>query len=144
MAQDPGPRQLQVQTIKSILQFNAVRNPGAPALLLRSADGAPERVSYRKLLNAVNRLGTALLHRGLGGANIAVVGKNSADWCRAFLAVVCGTGAAVPVDREMTADSMLHITVPVVRMCGKAGRIKDGYRRSSGDCERDRAFGNGR
>lgn len=109
MAQDPGPRQLQVQTIKSILQFNAVRNPGAPALLLRGADGAPERVSYRKLLNAVNRLGTALLHRGLGGANIAVVGKNSADWCRAFLAVVCGTGAAVPVDREMTADSMLHL-----------------------------------
>lgn len=108
MAQEQTPRQLHVQSIKSILQFNAVRNPGAPALVLRGASD-PVRVSYRKLLNTVNRLGTALLHRGLAGAQIAIVGKNSESWCCAFLAVVCGAGVAVPVDRDMSADSMLHL-----------------------------------
>ena len=109
MTQEQTPRQLHIQSIKSILQFNAVRNPGAPALVLRGSDGAQVRVSYRKLLNTVNRLGTALLHRGLSGAHIAIVGRNSDAWCHAFLAVVCGVGVAVPVDRDMSPDSMLHL-----------------------------------
>ena len=109
MAQNSTRQPLQVQIIKSILQFNAVRNPGASALVLRGSDNAPVRVSYRKLLNSVNRLGTALLRRGLKDAHIAVVGKNSANWCLSFLSVVCGAGVAVLVDREMSADSMLHL-----------------------------------
>ena len=109
MAQQPVPRQLYVQNVKSILQYNAVRNPGAPAVFLRDADDKPARVSYRKLLNYVNRIGTALLHCGLSDAHIAIIGKNSENWCYAFLSVLCGVGVAVPVDREMTADSILHV-----------------------------------
>ena len=109
MSQPDAPRQLYVQTVKSILQYNAVRNPGATAFLLRDDNGEKVRVSYRKLLNTVNRLGTSLLRRNLGGAHIAVIGKNSANWSYAFLAVLCGAGVAVPIDREMTAESMLHV-----------------------------------
>ena len=107
MAQHPDPRPLYVQSVKSILQYNAVRNPGATAFLLRG-DDEKRRVSYRKLLNDVNRLGSALLQRGLSGAHIAVIGKNSEMWCRAFLAIMCGVGVAVPMDREMTAESLVH------------------------------------
>lgn len=109
MAQEPMRRQLYVQSVKSVLQYNAVRNPGAPAVLNRGGDGTPTRISYRKLLNVVNRVGTALLQRGLSGAHIAVVGKNSANWCCAYLSVLCGVGVAVPLDREMSADHLLHL-----------------------------------
>ncbi len=109
MAQQPDTRQLYVQNVKSILQYNAVRNPGAPAIRLRDETGSLTRVSYRKLLNYVNRIGTALLRRGLSGENIAVIGRNSEGWCYAFLAVLCGVGVTVPLDREMSADSLQHL-----------------------------------
>ena len=48
MSQPDAPRQLYVQTVKSILQYNAVRNPGATAFLLRDDNGEKVRVSYRK------------------------------------------------------------------------------------------------
>lgn len=109
MAQEYTQRQLYVQTVKSVLQYNAVRNPGAPAVMERGSDGTPVRVSYRKLQNIVNRVGTALCRRGLSGAQIAVIGKNSAQWCYACLAVLCGVGVVVPCDREMSPDSLLHL-----------------------------------
>ena len=109
MIQDTSQRQLYIQNIKSILQYNAVRNPGSTAVKMRAKDGTLTRVSYRKPLNIVNRLGTALLHRGLSDAHVAIVGKNSANWCYAFLSVVSGVGVAVPVDHDMSADSLIHL-----------------------------------
>ena len=108
MAQQPA-RQLYVQNVKSIFQYNAVRNPGATAILLRDETGNRARVSYRKLLHYINRLGTSLLRRGLGGAHIAIIGKNSENWCYSFLSVLCGVGVAVPVDREMSPESLLEV-----------------------------------
>ena len=109
MAQQPAARQLYVQNVKSIFQYNAVRNPGATAILLRDEEEKQVRVSYRKLLHYINRLGTALLRRGLGDAHIAIIGKNSENWCYAFLSVICGVGVAVPVDREMSAESLVNV-----------------------------------
>ncbi|MBR6315042.1 MAG: AMP-binding protein [Clostridia bacterium] len=109
MAQQPAARQLYVQNVKSIFQYNAVRNPGANAILLRDEEEKQVRVSYRKLLHYINRLGTALLRRGLGDAHIAIIGKNSENWCYAYLSVLCGVGVAVPVDREMSAESLVNV-----------------------------------
>ncbi len=109
MAQQPAARQLYVQNVKSIFQYNAVRNPGANAILLRDEEEKQVRVSYRKLLHYINRLGTALLRRGLGDAHIAIIGKNSENWCYAYLSVICGVGVAVPVDREMSAESLVNV-----------------------------------
>jgi long-chain acyl-CoA synthetase len=109
MAQQPAARQLYVQNVKSIFQYNAVRNPGANAILLRDEEEKQVRVSYRKLLHYINRLGTALLRRGLGDAHIAIIGKNSEYWCYAYLSVICGVGVAVPVDREMSAESLVNV-----------------------------------
>ena len=109
MAQQPAARQLYVQNVKSIFQYNAVRNPGANAILLRDEEEKQVRVSYRKLLHYINRLGTALLRRGLGDAHIAIIGKNSENWCYAYLSVICGVGVAVPVDREMSSESLVNV-----------------------------------
>ena len=46
MPQSSAPRQLYVQSVKSILQYNAVRNPGATAVLMRNDAGEKVHVSY--------------------------------------------------------------------------------------------------
>ena len=57
--------------------------------------------TYNDALARVNRIGTALHARGLRGAKISVIGDNSYAWATAYLAVVCGTGVVVPLDKEL-------------------------------------------
>jgi long-chain acyl-CoA synthetase len=59
-------------------------------------------ITYRQTLADVNALGTALLGLGLEGKKIAVIGENSYWWAVSYLAVVCGTGIVVPLDKELS------------------------------------------
>lgn len=65
-----------------------------------------QSVTYADLFDRVRQLGTALLKRELGGAHIAVIGENSIDWMSSYLSIVCGTGVAVPIDRELDENVM--------------------------------------
>ena len=65
-----------------------------------------ETISYRQTLEDVNALGTALIDAGLKGKKIAIVGENSYWWAVSYLAVVCGTGIAVPLDKELSAKEV--------------------------------------
>ncbi len=59
--------------------------------------------TVREFREDVYALGTALLHRGLKGRHFGILSENSYYWVTAFFAVTCGVGAAVPVDKELTA-----------------------------------------
>lgn len=65
-----------------------------------------ETVSYRQTLDDVNALGTALIDAGFKGKKIAIIGENSYWWAVSYLAVVCGTGIAVPLDKELSAKDV--------------------------------------
>lgn len=65
-----------------------------------------ETISYRQTLEDVNALGTALIDAGLKGKKIAIIGENSYWWAVSYLAVVCGTGIAVPLDKELSAKDV--------------------------------------
>lgn len=58
-----------------------------------------QEIKYKKLLEDVNNLGTALINRGLKGKKVAVIGENRYNWACSYLAVICGTGIVVPLDR---------------------------------------------
>lgn len=61
-----------------------------------------ETISYRQTLEDVNALGTALIDAGFKDKKIAIIGENSYWWAVSYLAVVCGTGIAVPLDKELS------------------------------------------
>lgn len=61
-----------------------------------------ETVTYQQTLDDVNALGTALIDAGFKGKKIAIIGENSYWWAVSYLAVVCGTGIAVPLDKELS------------------------------------------
>ena len=67
-------------------------------------------ITYKETLADVNALGTALLSRGLKGKKIGVIGENSYFWAVSYLAVACGVGVVVPLDKELSAAELEQLT----------------------------------
>ena len=65
-----------------------------------------EKVTYSKLLEQVNQLGTALYNLGLKGKRIAIVGRNRYEWVLAHLANLLGSIVSVPLDKELQEDEL--------------------------------------
>ncbi|MBR5229348.1 MAG: AMP-binding protein [Firmicutes bacterium] len=70
-----------------------------------------ENVSYKEALNDVNGLGTALIDRGMKDKRIAVIGDNCYQWATTYLAVVCGTGIVVPLDKELSPAELKQLII---------------------------------
>ena len=98
-----------VPTLMHLLLNHAKQFPQKRAFLYRTKEGTLGYYTYRKLLLSVQRLGTALIRRGLSGRNIAVIGKNSIAWAVSYFAVSCGVGVVVPLEPEMEAESLLNV-----------------------------------
>ena len=62
--------------------------------------------TYREFHDDVNALGTWLHNQDLQEKHIAVLGENSYEWLVCFLAIVCGDGVAVPIDKDLPAEEV--------------------------------------
>ena len=74
---------------------------GEKTLFMQKENGSYRNISYNRYAADVNALGTELLARGLGGKRIIVTGENCYAWVTAYMAVICGVGVIVPVDKEI-------------------------------------------
>lgn len=68
--------------------------------------GEEIKVSYKRLQNDINALGTFLHSKGYKNAHIAVIGENSYEWIVSYFAVVNGGNVVVPIDKEATAEDV--------------------------------------
>lgn len=100
---------LYIQTLMQLLLNHAQQFPDKRALLYRTEDNGTGAYTYRELLLAVQRLGSALMKRDLEGRNIAIIGRNCVNWALSYFAVSCGVGVVVPVEREMQEESLVNI-----------------------------------
>ncbi len=82
---------------------------GEKTLFMQKENGAYRNISYNAYRDDVNALGTELLARGLGGKRIIVSGENCYSWVTAYMAVICGVGVVVPVDKEIPAEEIANI-----------------------------------
>lgn len=89
------------RSIREMLEVNCAEYPERPAFLFRE-DGASVEVSYSRLIEDVRAVATCLCNMGLEGKHIAVTGKNSYYWAVTYLAVVCGVGVIVPLDKDLS------------------------------------------
>ncbi len=91
-----------IRDLKHMMETSAELYADNPAFMQRfSKDRGFETVSFARAFEDMNALGTALIARGLKGKRIAVVGENCYQWCISYLAVVCGVGIIVPLDKEL-------------------------------------------
>ena len=68
-------------------------------------------ITYKEFCNDVNYLGTALIEMGLKGKRIAVIGENRYEWEVAYLAICCGTGVVVPLDKALPGNEIESLIV---------------------------------
>lgn len=57
--------------------------------------------TYKKYKEDVYALGTMLSELGMKNEHIAVIGENRYEWCVTYMAVTCGGGVIVPLDKEL-------------------------------------------
>ncbi len=65
-----------------------------------------ENISYNKLLDDINALGTKLYSLGFKGKRIAIIGKNRYEWILAHLTNQLGGIVSVPLDKDLQVDEL--------------------------------------
>lgn len=65
--------------------------------------------SHKEIRKMINGLGTSLINMGLKGKRIAVIGENRYEWEIAYLAIACGTGIVVPLDKSLPENELRNL-----------------------------------
>ena len=99
----------EIKNIKEMLETSC-NTYSEKAAYLTKEFGTKEyqEIKYKTLLEEVNKLGTALIKKGLKGKNVAVIGENRYNWACSYLAVICGTGIVVPLDRMLPKQEIVR------------------------------------
>ena len=83
-----------------------------PAFVYKTeTPGELRETSFGEFIEDVNALGTKLIDMGLKDKRIAVISENREEWCKAYLATVCGTGVVVPLDKLLPANEIESLII---------------------------------
>ncbi|MDY3238667.1 MAG: AMP-binding protein [Anaerovoracaceae bacterium] len=101
-----------ITDLKQMLETSTAMYADNTAFMQRFEKNKPyESITYRQAMEDINGLGTALMMHGLSGKRIAVIGENCYQWATSYLAVVCGTGIVVPLDKELGAAELKQLVI---------------------------------
>lgn len=91
-----------ISNLRDMLDVSAQKYGSRAAYLYKERLGGPYLpISFEEFRDDVYCLGTGLLDRGFAGKHIAVIGENRYEWVLSYMAVCCGVGVIVPLDREL-------------------------------------------
>ena len=98
--------------LKHMLETSTELYGDRPAFHVKDTLGGPYRaISYKEAKKDVDSLGTALVSMGFKDKHIGVIGENSYHWAISYLAVACGTGVVVPLDKELTEPELKQLVL---------------------------------
>ena len=101
-----------VTDLKDMLAYSAEHHPDEPLFKQKFNPKLPyQEITFRRVYEDVNAIGTALLRLGLKGTHIGVIGRNSSEWGESYLAVTGGVGVVVPLDRELNEGELHQLTI---------------------------------
>ena len=80
------------------------------AYLVKDRPGGEYRpIKFKQVKEDMNALGTALIKKGLKGKKVAVIGENRYEWILTYLAVCCGVGIIVPLEKELHPNQIREL-----------------------------------
>lgn len=69
-----------------------------------------KKITYKEFADDVISLGTALTNKySLKNERIVIIGENTYYWYVSYMAMLCGTGIAVPVDKELPVNEIENV-----------------------------------
>jgi len=80
------------------------------AFVLKTEKGGKayyRHITYHAFWEEIRSFGAGLCAMGLQGKRVAIIGFNSYEWILTYLAVLCGVGVIVPLDKELTEPEVL-------------------------------------
>lgn len=68
------------------------------------------KITYKEFTDDVTYLGTALRNKyNLADERVVIIGENTYHWYVSYMAMLCGVGIAVPVDKELPANEIENV-----------------------------------
>ena len=95
--------------MKEIIYNSAKKYNEKTAFIIKNKNGKEVKytnISYNKLLEDINSVGTAFYSLGLKGKRIAVIGKNRYEWIISHLGNLLGSIVSVPLDKDLQLDEL--------------------------------------
>ena len=97
---------LEITDLKDMLKKSGEKYADKIAYKIKKEDGTYKNISHKHVREMINSLGTSLIDMGLKNKKVAVIGENRYEWEIAYLAVVCGTGIVVPLDKSLPENEL--------------------------------------
>ena len=65
-------------------------------------------ISYNEFYEYTNAVTRALIHFGLAGKRVAIIGENSPEWIVTYLSTITAGGVAVPIDVALSKEQLVE------------------------------------
>lgn len=98
---------LEITDLKDMLKKSGELYGDRPAYRFKTdVEGKFDIITHKEFREMVDAFGTALIKLGLKGKRIAVISENRYEWGLTYLAVTCGTGVIVPLDKSLPENEI--------------------------------------
>ncbi len=96
----------EITDLKDMLKKTGEKYSDKIAYKIRIGENKYREITHKQVREMINQMGTALIDMGLKNKRIAVIGENRYEWEIAYLAIVCGTGIVVPLDKSLPENEL--------------------------------------
>ena len=96
------------ENLKQILSNTKEQFGSNPAFKFKTPDSM-KIMNYDEYIEEIEALGAALISIGLKDKRIGVISENRYEWEEAYLAITCGTGIAVPLDKALPEKEIFNL-----------------------------------
>ncbi len=100
---------IEITDLKDMLKKTGIEYGERPAYKIRIAENKYKIYTHKEVREMIDALGTALISLNLKGKRIAVIGENRFEWEIAYLAIACGTGIVVPLDKSLPENELKRL-----------------------------------
>ena len=101
-----------ITDLKDMINRSGTKFINEPAFRFKTEKpGEFKNITYGTFLKQINGLGTKLIDMGLKGKRVAVISENRYEWALAYLAIACGVGVVVPLDKSLPANEIESLII---------------------------------
>ena len=104
--------EMKFNNLKEMLKKSGEKYGDRPIFYLDGKSLEDSKImTHKEFRDNIDYLGTALIEMGLKNKKIAVISENRYEWEEAYLAIVCGTGVVVPLDKALPENEIENLIV---------------------------------